>query len=466
MMRSSIVRSSLPLLPRGAVLPTPPLPLLPLQSRDDVAIARSGRGVGVGVVTTTTRRSITSSELTVMPHPPDVLASLKSNRPPKEELKFGQTFSPHMLTVKYDKNHGGWSSPEIVPYGDLKLSPASSALHYGMECFEGMKAYRALKSTAVEGEEGGVEDLRLFRPDRNVGRLRDSMARLGMPGADFDSDEMIECIKELVRLGESDDGCGAAVRRACAKRARAYKDWIPSGRGYSLYLRPTVISTHPYLGLSPPDSLLFYVITCPVGPYYATGFDPIRLTTDTPFVRAWPGGSGSSKIGGNYGPTMMPGAEAHSRGYSQILWTFGEEGYVTEVGAMNVFFLLEKKEVMGGGGGRRKELVTPPLTRGDILPGVTRQSILELTRIWDEFDVVERSITMSEVKSASDDGRLIEAFGAGTAAVVTPISHVQYRGEDIVVPNSPGELAVRLFDDLVDIQYGVVEGPEGWSVRI
>ena len=187
------------------------------------------------------------------------------------------------------------------------------------------------------------------------------------------------------------------------------------------------------------------------------------MTTDTPYVRAWPGGSGSSKIGGNYGPTMMPGAEAHGRGYSQILWTFGEEEHVTEVGAMNVFFLLEKG--VADGKGRRRELVTPPLTRGDILPGVTRQSILELAERWDEFDVVERSITMSEIRKASCDGRLLEAFGAGTAAVVTPISHIQYRGEDIIVP-APGELAMRLFDDLVDIQYGVVEGPEGWSVRI
>ncbi len=221
-----------------------------------------------------------------------------------------------------------------------------------------------------------------------------------------------------------------------------------------------MIATHPYLGLSPPESLLMYVITSPVGPYYATGFDPVRLTTDARHVRAWPGGSGSSKIGGNYGPTILPGAEAQARGYSQILWTFGEDEQVTEVGAMNVFFLLEKE----GGGGRR-ELVTPPLARGDILPGVTRQSILELAGGWGEFDVVERPITMPEIRDAAAGGRLVEAFGSGTAAVVTPISHIQYRGEDIVIP-APGELAVRLFDDLVDIQYGVVEGPEGWSVRI
>ena len=188
------------------------------------------------------------------------------------------------------------------------------------------------------------------------------------------------------------------------------------------------------------------------------------------------------KIGGNYGPTMMPGVEAQERGYSQILWLYGPEEYVTEVGAMNVFFLFEKTkdcDGSGGGGGgsssnkkRYYELVTPPLTRGDILPGVTRQSILELTSTWNnnkdeemELDVVERLLSMIEIKQASLDGRLIEAFGAGTAAVVTPISHIQYHGEDIVIP-APGKLTQRLYNDLVDIQYGIVEGPKGWSVRI
>lgn len=170
------------------------------------------------------------------------------------------------------------------------------------------------------------------------------------------------------------------------------EDWVPSGEGYSLYIRPTVIATHPFLGVAPPDDLLLYVITSPVGPYYTSGFAPVRLTCDTPYVRAWPGGSGSSKVGGNYAPTMKPGKEAMEQGYSQILWVFGEEDEITEVGAMNVFFFLEKE------GGEGRELVTPPLERGDILPGVTRRSILELSRKWGEFDVVERSITMPEVR--------------------------------------------------------------------
>jgi len=236
------------------------------------------------------------------------------------------------------------------------------------------------------------------------------------------------------------------------------QDWIPSGKGYSLYLRPTVIATHPYLGLSPPDELLLYVITSPVGPYYASGFNPVRLTTDNPYVRAWPGGAGASKVGGNYASTIMPGALANARGYSQILWIFGEDEHVTEVGAMNVFFLLEKEN-------GNRELVTPPLTRGDILPGVTRQSILELTKTWGQFDVVERSIAMPEIQDVASRGRLIEAFGAGTAAVVTPISAIQYKGQDIEI-DAPGDLTKRLFSDLMDIQYGEVEGPKGWSVRI
>ena len=237
------------------------------------------------------------------------------------------------------------------------------------------------------------------------------------------------------------------------------KDWIPQGEGYSLYLRPTVISTHPYLGVSPPDNLLLYVITSPVGPYYKSGFDPIRLTADTPYVRAWPGGTGNAKVGGNYAPTMLAAAEASKRGYSQILWIFGDNDEVTEVGAMNVFFFLKTED------GNTMELVTPPLTRGDILPGVTRQSILEWTKTWDEFEVNERIVTLPEIKRAAMENRLIEAFGAGTAAVVTPISCIQYKGEDIEIP-ATGELTKRVFRDLIGIQYGTMDGPEGWSVKI
>lgn len=301
-------------------------------------------------------------------------------------------------------------------------------LALGLQCFEGMKAYKSLSDDSI----------RLFRPGKNMERLSNSMARLQMPGADFDREELIQCISELVTLDQA---------------------WIPDGEGYSLYLRPTVIATHKFLGLAPPTSLLLYVITSPVGPYYKSGFNPIRLTADTNYVRAWPGGTGGNKVGGNYAPTMKPAADAAKDGYSQVLWLFGENDEITEVGAMNVFFYLINKET------KRPELVTAPLTRGDILPGVTRQSILDLARSWGDFDVSERFATMGEIQDAADDNRLLEVFGAGTAAVVTPVSCIQYKGQDIDIP-AVGELTKRVWDEITGIQYGKTEGPSGWSINV
>eukprot|EP00527_Entomoneis_sp_CCMP2396_P000637 CAMPEP_0198152744 /NCGR_PEP_ID=MMETSP1443-20131203/61147_1 /TAXON_ID=186043 /ORGANISM="Entomoneis sp., Strain CCMP2396" /LENGTH=387 /DNA_ID=CAMNT_0043818859 /DNA_START=27 /DNA_END=1190 /DNA_ORIENTATION=- len=371
------------------------------------------------------RRWISFSQLTIEQQ---METSAFDSRPPKEDLLFGTTFSDHMLMVEWDQKRN-WSAPRIVPYQDLKICPASSCLHYGLQCFEGMKAYKALSDGT----------LRLFRPDMNMKRLKSSMERLHMPGSDLNSDELLKCIGELVRLDEK---------------------WIPEGEGYSLYLRPTVIATHKFLGLAPPNSLLLYVITSPVGPYYKTGFKPIRLTADTNYVRAWPGGTGNAKVGGNYAPTMKPQAEASSQGYSQVLWLFGPHDEITEVGAMNVFFFLVNKET------GRRELVTAPLDRGDILPGVTRDSILYLARHWGEdFDVSERWLTMGELQEAAADNRLIEAFGAGTAAVVNPISCIQYKGEDIDIP-ATGDLTKRIWNDITSIQYGTMAGHEGWSVKI
>jgi len=201
--------------------------------------------------------------------------------PKKEDLQFGITLSDHMFTAEWNLGTG-WEIPRIVPYQDLKISPAASSLHYGLQCFEGMKAYKSLQDP---------ECLRLFRPEKNMARLRSSMERLSMPddSVNFDPNELTACIKELVRVDSR---------------------WIPYGEGYSLYIRPTVIATHKFLGVAPPTSLLLYIITCPVGPYYKKGFDPIRLTADTPFIRAWPGGTGGAKVGGNYGPTMIASNEA------------------------------------------------------------------------------------------------------------------------------------------------------------
>lgn len=370
------------------------------------------------------RRSITSSALTIQLTTSD---EKFNSKPPNDELKFGVTLSDHQLSIEWHSDTA-WSAPQIKPTEDLRLSPAASSLHYGLQCFEGMKAYKS----PVDGS------LRLFRPDLNMARLQRSMDRLQMHGYSFDPEELLECIKELIRVD---------------------KRWVPDQEGYSLYIRPTVIATHPFLGLAAPESMLLYCITSPVGPYYTSGFAPVRLTADTDFVRAWPGGTGDVKIGGNYAPTMKAGAMANEQGYNQVLWTFGDQDEATEVGAMNFFVLLDSKTPGG-----RPELVTAPLD-GTILPGVTRQSILDLARSWDEFDVVERFPLMGEIRDAAKEGRLIEAFGAGTAAIVSPISCIQYQGKDIDI-STTGELTQRFFDELIAIQYGKKEGPDGWSIKI
>lgn len=371
-------------------------------------------------VISSNKRFISSSKITIE----KTDTSKFDIKPKKEDLQFGTTISDHMLLIKWDQENQ-WDNPQIVPYQDLKISPAASCLNYGITCFEGMKAYKAISDGSI----------RLFRPDCNMERLQDSMKRLHMPGFDFDPNELINCIKELIKLDQN---------------------WVPDGEGYSLYIRPNVIAMHQYLGLAAPESLLLYVVTSPVGPYYKSGFEPIRLQCTSSHVRAWPGGTGANKVGGNYAPTMKPAAEAAESGYSQVLWLFGDDDQITEVGAMNVFFVLMNDDM-------KKEIITPPLDRGDILPGVTRRSIVELANGWDEYEINERNITMKEIKEASKTGRLLEAFGAGTAAVVTPISCIEYNGEEIEVP-STGEVTLRAWEQLTGIQYGKIE--HDWSVRI
>jgi len=375
---------------------------------------------------------------------------------PLEELRFGHTFTDHMLVVDWNKTTG-WGAPTISEYGNFSLSPAISSLHYGLQCFEGTKAYKDANGK-----------IRLFRPDRNLDRMDDSMRRLAFPS--LDKEGFLECIKELIRIVES---------------------WVPSKRGYSLYIRPTAIATSPYLGVHASDDVRLYCILCPVGPYYATGAAvPVKLLADPDHVRAWPGGVGCQKVGGNYAPTIQIATIAQRKGYSQMLWLFGPNHEITEVGAMNIFFLLksdkEHPDVAG------LELVTPSLARGDILPGVTRRSILELCRshyavelqrYWGrKFEVSERVISMSEIEEAERSGRLVEAFGAGTAAVVSPVSAIGYRHREIKIPNGveagecaisafapnrdpePKSLALLLLKKLNDIQYGREAHP--WSTVI
>lgn len=341
----------------------------------------------------------------------------------KNALVFGKEFTDHMLEIEWDQKVG-WKAPKISQYHNLSLSPASSSLHYALQCFEGMKAYI---------DDAGK--VRLFRPLENAQRLNNSATRLRLPN--FDEKAFLKCLNEFVKVD---------------------KEWIPKGKGYSLYLRPTLISTQNTLGVGPASSALLFVIASPVGPYYPSGFKPVRLLADEVNVRAWPGGTGSFKLGANYAGGIQPQTEAAAKGFSQILWLLGDQ--VTEVGTMNMFVLWKNKN-------GKQELITPPLD-GTILPGITRDSILSLCRKWGEFEVSEKKFTITDMMEASKEGRLLEAFGAGTAAIVSPIESITYKGSEIKVPVKPelgsGPLAKRILDTILSIQYG--EGSNEWSVVV
>lgn len=324
-----------------------------------------------------------------------------------------------MLTVEWNKNDG-WQSPKIVPYQNLSLDPATCVFHYAFECFEGMKAYKDSKG-----------QIRLFRPDKNMERLNKSSARIALPT--FEPTSMIELISKFAQLE--------------AKQ-------IPDKRGFSLYLRPTMIGTQATLGVGPPGSALLYVIASPVGPYYPTGFKAVSLEATDYAVRAWPGGVGDKKLGANYAPCIVPQQQAAARGFQQNLWLFGEEEYVTEVGTMNMFAAIKDKET------GQKELVTAPLD-GTILEGVTRDSVLALARerlAPEGWKISERKYTMKELAEAAKDGRLIEAFGAGTAAIVSPIRNISWKGEMVSCglkeSEESGEIALRMKGWIEGIQYG------------
>lgn len=358
---------------------------------------------------------------------------------PLEDLKFGKSFSDHMLEIDWDAKTG-WHVPIIRKFENFSISPAASALHYGIECFEGMKAYK--------DSDGRV---RLFRPDMNMARLNLSMERLAMPT--FNAAQMIECVNQLLRIDQ---------------------DWVPDQEGYSMYLRPTAIGTSPYLGVEAASHVKLYVIMSPVGPYYKSGFSPVKLFADDLNIRAWPGGVGNAKVGGNYGPTIKPSrAAALEQGCHQVLWLFGPNHEITEVGAMNIFFVIKNRDT------GKVELATAPLTRGDILAGVTRDSILNIAR--EEVaskqssglmccvdEVSERWLTMEEIITAQEEGRLLESFGAGTAVVVQPVRSILYKGKSIDIPTGDGvgPVAQHMWDRLYDIQYGRVSGGHPWSVLI
>ena len=339
--------------------------------------------------------------------------------PPADQLGFGAYFTDHMFLMDYDRE-SGWHDARIVPYGNLSFSPAANVFHYGAEVFEGMKAYRR--------DDGEVQ---LFRPWENVARLNRSCERMGLPM--LDEKDALEAIKTLVEID---------------------KDWVPSAAGTSLYIRPFVIATDPKLGLHGVHEAMFIVILSPVGSYYKEGINPVKIMLETEDVRAVRGGTGYAKCGGNYAASNRAGDRAAQKGYTQVLWLDGvERKYIEEVGAMNVMFKINGT------------VVTPALT-GSILPGITRDSCLTMLRSWG-VPVEERLISIDELMEAADNGTLEEAWGTGTAAVVSPIGELNYNGKSVVVNDFKiGETAQKLYDELTGLQWGKKPDTFGWTCKI
>ncbi|MBU2548693.1 MAG: branched-chain amino acid aminotransferase [Proteobacteria bacterium] len=337
-------------------------------------------------------------------------------KPKDSELAFGNIFTDHMFMLDYHAGQG-WHDPRVVPYGPLVLDPATAVLHYAQEIFEGLKCYRRT--------DGGLQ---LFRVRDNFRRMNESARRMCIP--ELDIDLVVEGLKTLLRVE---------------------RDWVPGTQGTSLYIRPTIIATEAFLGVRPAAQYLYYVILGPVGAYYKEGFNPIKILVEEKYVRAVRGGVGSTKTGGNYAASLYAAEEAHKKGFTQVLWLDAiERKYVEEVGTMNMLFLIDD------------ELVVPPLG-GSILPGITRYTVLDLVREWGGYRVSERHIAIDEVMDAARNGRLKEAFGAGTAAVISPVGWIVYKGEEVeVAGGKTGPLAQKLYDEITSIQYGTKPDVHGW----
>ncbi|QKX63408.1 uncharacterized protein TRUGW13939_10578 [Talaromyces rugulosus] len=352
----------------------------------------------------------------------------------------------HMILARYDVAKGGWQAPELVPYGPLTLMPTASTLHYATECFEGMKLYR--------GNDGRA---RLFRPERNAKRMVTSAARVSLP--EFPPDELVKLIHVLAAID--------------APR------WLPADKaGGYLYVRPTFIATQPSLAVKKASEALLYVIlVCfpafddPAGSLGPGGNSQEKraglrlLASEEDMVRAWPGGFGNSKVGASYGPSIVASAAAAAKGFDQILWLFGKEGWVTEAGACNFFAIMKER------GGDKAQLITAPLEDQVILPGVTRASVLETAQeiLAGELDVVERKFSIHELIEAVNEDRLVECFACGTAFFIAPIGEIHYKGQSIEVPlgedGLAGEYAKKLRARLGGIMHGDVQHPWGYKIE-
>jgi len=340
-------------------------------------------------------------------------------KPDDSKLGFGSIFTDHMFNMDYNPKDG-WHHPRIEPYASMDMDPATMVLHYGQGVFEGLKAFRT---------DSG--DIQLFRPGDNFKRLNNSARLLCIP--EIDEAFALDALKQLLVIE---------------------KDWVPSTPGTSLYIRPTIIATDPFLGVRASHTYRYFIILSPVGAYYAEGFNPVKIWVTRNHVRAVRGGVGEAKTPGNYAASLFAGEQAHQQGYTQVLWLDGiEQQYIEEVGAMNIFFVING------------ELITPMLS-GSILPGITRNTVISLAKKWD-IKVAERKISINEVLDAHSSGKLEEIFGSGTAAVISPVGEIKYGDTVITVGNGTvGPMANKFYKTISDIQYGHIEDPEGWIERL
>ena len=340
-------------------------------------------------------------------------------KPDQDKLGFGTLFSDPMFIMDYEPEKG-WHNPKIVPYGPLQLDPATATLHYGQAIFEGLKAYRTADNRIL-----------LFRPEKNLERINTTNERMCMPSIDVDF--CLEALKTLVDLEQ---------------------DWIPSAPGTSLYIRPFIFATDPYLGVRASHTYKFMIILSPVGAYYPQGINPVNIYVEPEYTRAVKGGTGFAKTIGNYAAGLKAQAKAADKGFVQVLWLDGvEKKYIEEVGAMNVFFKIND------------EIITPAL-EGSILPGVTRASVIQLLKHWG-MNVSERRISMEELYDAYQAKTLKEAFGTGTAAVISPIGKLDWNGRSIEIGQGEiGEVSKRVYDTLTGIQTGVIDDIFNWVVEV
>ncbi|NLK25160.1 MAG: branched-chain amino acid aminotransferase [Euryarchaeota archaeon] len=331
-----------------------------------------------------------------------------------DHLKFGEMFSDHMFRMDY--TDGKWLEPEIVPFGPIEVLPSLSTLHYGQTVFEGLKAFRS--------RDGGIN---IFRPDKHAERMMHSCERVCIP--QVGKDIFVDAVEELVRLDQA---------------------WVPSARGTALYIRPLALAMESYIGVRVAESYSFFIMTSPVAAYFKEGLNPVKLMTSGEFVRSCPGGLGEAKTAANYAASLFPAYDANRRGYAQVIWLDALEGkYVDEVGTMNICFVKDDT------------LITPSL-EGTILPGITRDSVLQLARHWG-MKVEERRISIDEVMASIKDGSMTEAFGTGTAAVISPIGEIYHKGETAIINDGRiGPVSQKLYDTITGIQYGEIPDPFGW----